>query len=334
MFSSRDCLGLLLAIALPAARADRIGDIEFFGYAGLDVEAVRKALPVREGDAYTDEVPDRIRQAVNQLLRRAPTDIAAPCCDENGKRFLYIGLPGGSYKSFVYLPPPTGDERLPANLMSIYDRLGDAMYSAVRKGGDAAREDDSRGFALNQDPPLRHLQLELRQWAVLHESVLLPVLERSSHAGHRAVAAHVLGYANRSRHQVLGLAQAGSDPNESVRNNATRALGVLARADVELPCEIPPETFIKVLSSGSWTDRNKAALLLSELTTKRDTKLLAAIRDNALEALIEMALWRPSGHAAPSRLILGRVAGIPEDRLQELTWKAPTEEIIRAARAR
>ncbi len=43
--------GLLIATQ---AGADVIGDIEFFGYKGIDISRIRKALPVREGDAYSE----------------------------------------------------------------------------------------------------------------------------------------------------------------------------------------------------------------------------------------------------------------------------------------
>ena len=52
-------IGIVL-IALPALGRDRIWDIEFFGYKGIDIEAVRKAMPVHAGDEYAgDETKKR-----------------------------------------------------------------------------------------------------------------------------------------------------------------------------------------------------------------------------------------------------------------------------------
>lgn len=317
---------------LPAFGADRIGDIEFFGYGRLDAATVRKALPVREGDAYADGAPALIRKAVIQVLGKGPTDIAAPCCDERGNRLLFIGLPGASYHSFSYDPAPTGQERLPAEIMGVYGRLERALEAAVRKGSDGAKEDYSRGYALNQDATARSIQFELRGSAVLHESALLRVVGQSSDVSHRQVAAHALGYATQSRQQILALVRAARDPDETVRNNATRALAVLARSDARLASEIPASTFVNMLTSGIWSDRNKAAWLLAELTAGRDARLLASIRQGALDALIEMTLWRRSGHAWSSRLVLGRIRGIPEPRLNELIWNGPVQEIVDAAR--
>src|SRR5262249_38670038 len=65
----------------PAPRA--IGEIEFFGYKGLDVERVRAALPFHEGDMFppagpasSDELKDRIRRAVRGVLGRDATDVS------------------------------------------------------------------------------------------------------------------------------------------------------------------------------------------------------------------------------------------------------------------
>jgi hypothetical protein len=69
-----------------------------------------------------------------------------------------------------------------------------------------------------------------------------------------------------------------------------------------------------------------------ELTRNRRPELLQQIRSAAVDSLIEMALWRDASHAYFSRIILGRIAGIPDDRLGELAWKGPVNSIVDAAR--
>jgi hypothetical protein len=130
---------------------------------------------------------------------------------------------------------------------------------------------------------------------------------------------------------LLALARAARDPDEEVRNNATRALGVLVRSNGKLAADVPADTFIEMLSSGIWTDRNKATSLLVGLTAGRDPVLLARIRAAGLDALIEMAQWRRPSHAFFARKVLGRVAGLPEKRLNELAWKGPVDAIVEAA---
>ena len=43
-----------------------------------------------------------------------------------------------------------------------------------------------------------------------------------------------------------------------------------------------------------------------------------------------MTLWREVSHAYFARMVLGRVAGIPEKRLQELAGNGPPEAIVAA----
>lgn len=323
-------LGIVGAGAAPAI-ANRLGDIEFFGYKGLDLAKIRRAMPVHNGDEYSDQTKTQVRQVVAATIGKEPTDVAGICCDEQGNGLLFIGLPGASNKSFVYNAEPRGHERLPSAIMELYGRLDHALEAAVRKGGEAAQEDDSHGYALVNDPGARSLQLVVRQWAIKHERELLRVLEFSSAAEHRRVASDATGYARQSREQIRALVRAARDPDNEVRNNTTRALGVLVRSNAALAAGIPPDSFIEMLNSGTWTDRNKGASLLMELTAKRDPGLLAKIRSTALDSLIEMASWRRPSHAFFARMVLGRVAGIPEDRLKELAWNGPVEAIIEAA---
>ncbi|MGH9629399.1 MAG: hypothetical protein ACRD7E_13850, partial [Bryobacteraceae bacterium] len=299
-------LWLLLAAA-PAPASDRIGDIEFFGYKGFDIAKIRKVLPVTEGDEYSDQTKRLVRQAVAGASGKEPTDVAVICCDEKGRRLLFIGLPGATYKSIAYNPAPKGDERLSPEIMNLYGRLDKAIEAAVRKGGESAQEDDSNGYALIKDPNARSLQLAVREWALKNEREVLRVLESSSAVRHRRVASDALGYARQSHNQRLALARAARDPDDEVRNNATRALGVLLRSNPALASDVPPETFIEMLNSGMWTDRNKAAALVDQLTQRRDSDLLSKIRSLALDSLIEMASWRRPSHAYHARMVLGRV---------------------------
>jgi hypothetical protein len=321
---------LIILIALPAIARDRIWDIEFFGYKGIDLEAVRKTIPVREGDDYSgDETKKKVQQAVSDALGRDATDVAGICCNENGDQVLFIGLPGASSKRFTYNPAPKGTARLSDEITALNDRLNQALEAAVRKGGDAAREDDSTGYALAHDSAARSLQLKLREYALAHEGELLSVLKSSADPKQRATAANALGYAHQSSRQIGALVRAARDPDDDVRNDAIRALGVLASSDHRPARQIPAANFIDMINSGVWRDRNKGSFLLLELTRGRNPDLLAALRTRALDSLIEISKWRSVGHALAARFVLGRIAGIPEERLQQLV-SGPLEPILDA----
>ena len=328
---SKRALLLALLGTLPAIASDRVGDIEFFGYKGFDVAKIRELLPIHEGDEYSDRTKEVVSQAVKGMIGKATTDVAVICCDEKGNRLVFIGLPGSSFKSLVYNLEPQGKDRLPADIIRLYSRLDHALEAAVRKGGQAAEEDDSKGYALIKDAGTRSLQLDVRRWAIKHEQEILRVLKFSSSVQHRRVAGDALGYTLQSLHQILALVLASRDPDDEVRNNATRSLGVLVRSNAGLASDIPPDTFVEMLRSGTWSDRNKGTSMLEQLTATRNADLLVKIRSVALDSLIEMASWRRPSHAYFARMVLGRVAGLPEDHLKRLAWNGPVEAIIQAA---
>jgi hypothetical protein len=321
---------LLVATAAFSAAAysqnSRIGEIEFFGYSGVDVAAVRKALPVREGGQLSLK-NDRIKDAAKQASGVEPTDVATVCCDAKGESMLYIGL-GKTRGMFAYNPVPTGTSGFPKSVTKLYDETDKATMRAVFKGN--AGEDDSKGYSLSVDSKLRSKQLAMREYALLHGGLILQVLESASEDQQRIVASELLGYAEQSEKQIAALAHASHDANSEVRNNAVRALGVLARSDSKLAAQIPSAEFIAMLHSGTWTDLNKSSSLLYQLSASRDPRLLSQLREQALDTLIEMARWRSSGHSYAAKMILGRIAGIEEKRLEEIVEKGEVQTILDA----
>jgi hypothetical protein len=289
-----------------------IGEIDFFGTEGIDVQKARAAIPVHEGDELTDDVQDRVSHAVEQALGHAPTDIAVGCCDEHGSNSIYIGLGGSNTVKTSWLAAPTAATCLPQEAKAFYDQDMDALGEAVRSGRGA--EDDSKGYALQADPTMRAVQMAMRDYALSHEPAIEHALAECASPEHRRAAATLLGYAQQSERQIAALIHASRDRDETVRNNAVRALLVLANADspAKLATQIPAADFIPMLNSGTWTDRNKAGQLLSALTRSRDRRLLEQLRLQAMPSLIEMARWRNWGHADAYRAMLGRIAGLPE----------------------
>ena len=64
----------------------------------------------------------------------------------------------------------------------------------------------------------------------------------------------------------------------------------------------------------------------------RDPELLAALREQALAPLVEMARWKSEGHALPALIILGRVAGYSDEATYELWERGDRDAVIDAAR--
>jgi len=312
-----------------------LGVIDFFGSKGVNVDAVRMALPVHVGDQLPAQITpsvdlqENVAAAVRQAIGRDATDVGLVCCDDRQRWILFIGLPGASSRPIAYRLPPVSSMRLPKEVLQLDAEWGKAWMDAAAAG---ATEDDSQGFALSSDPVLRSKQMAMREYAIGNEALLKRALEQSSDARHRAIAATALGYANASAGQVSALVQASRDPNEGVRNNAVRSLAVIARAKPELARQIDARAFIRLLTSGSWSDRNKGAMILMVLTERRDPAMLRELRANALDALVEMARWSSPGHAYFARVLVGRIAGIEEPRLQQLVKEGRGDEIIAAIR--
>lgn len=290
-----------------------IGEIEFFGYsasdvsnAGIDLSKVRAALPFHERDEFSVETfgeqVEKAGAAVKLVIGRSPTDVAPVCCDTRGNWIIFIGLSG---KTFRHNPPPKGTARLPENILALYDRFMKVLLESVAQGAYA--EDSSQGYALSSAPPLRAVQLEMRAYAVGHAALLLSVLATAADDGQRIVAAQLLGYTKQSRAQLAALVRAHRDANGTVRNNATRALLVLAKSSPKVAMKIPVASFIEQLLSGTWTDLNKASALLDFITKSSKGKILVALRQKEVrDRLIEMARWR-TGHGEPARSILARM---------------------------
>lgn len=326
-------IALLTFLLRPAVGQEvEIERIVFFGSEGIDTERVSEALPIREGDTVsvatdTDAWKRSIVESVRETTGNAPTDVSPVCCGEEGGMLVYIGLPGSSSHAVSFNRPPGRSEHVPAEFATLYDEIDAAVREAVIAG--RAGEDDSAGYALASDfPPLRDKQLEVRRYALANESAIYDVLRSSSDPKHRAMAAFAAGYAERSDEQIQALVSASFDADRGVRNDAIRALGVILRADPGVGARIPAERFVELLGSGMFEDRNKASFVLLALTASRDPALLDMIESRARTPLLEMADW-PPGHSGPALLILGRIAGIEEERLFELLNAGRRDVILR-----
>ena len=323
-----------LSFAVASKRHERIAiaNVDFFGYGKLEVKKLRSALPIRAGESIEQSewssYRTRIEEAIRSETGKPPTDVQVVCCNEQGNPMIYIGVAGTSSVAARHKPAPAGEVRLPAAAL----KLSQETEEALRKAASAGRtqQDLSNGYALSVDPELRIKELQIREFALHNEKLLRTVLSSSSEPEHRAIAAEFLGYVNTSASQIAELTQAARDPYEGVRNNAVRALGVIASSSQQRARMISAKPFIALLKSDKWVDRNKGCWLMISLTASRDPKLLTQLRSEAMDALIEMARWRFVGHASSARRLLGRIGGIEEAKLDTLIGDH-TETIIAAA---
>src|SRR6185295_4987868 len=176
-----------------------------------------------------------------------PTDVAPGCCNADGSWFIYIGLTGTNVRTLHYRAKPRGSVRFSPELETLYQQWLDLTMEAVKAN---SIEDRTKGYALSSYPALRAKQLAIREYATHNASLIRRVLNESAEEDQRRVAAHFLGYTNYSRLQIDSLVRASRDPDDIVRNNAVRALGVLAESSPDIARKIPAQEFVDMLNSG------------------------------------------------------------------------------------
>jgi hypothetical protein len=308
--------------------APPIGTIDYYGLRTIAVEDAMRVMPFAVGESLPSDSPEPLATAMAEALGVPRVEFNFVCCSDSGLLQIYVGveeMPGATAK---YYSAPTGDIELPHEIVATFEEFLARMMESVMN--DAAREDRSQGHALAEAPAVRGVQESFLVYAAQNENLLREVLRESSNAQHRAIAAHVLGYVEDKAGIAEALAHAVQDPSGEVRNYATRALAVMAEYAAANPAAgiaIPADSFIDMLNSFVWSDRNKGLAVLAALTSARDPLLLDALRARTLPALIEMCRWRHWGHAAPACLILQRIIGMP-DAFDE---QSRDETLMRAA---
>lgn len=325
---------LLLLAALGAQTSpDTLSSVDLYGLRTVPEAAVRAAIGLRPGDPAPASA-DSIRARVAALPGVAEVDVARVCCSEDGGAMLYVGIRETGTAAVTYRAAPTGAARLPGEVVAAGEAFEDALMSAVRRG--AAEEDHSQGYSLAKDSAMRAVQERFIGFAAIYADTLRNVLLTSADAGHRALAAQVIAYHTDRERVARDLLHAVEDPDDDVRNNAVRALAVLsgwANEHPEAGIVIPPDPFIDLLNSVSWTDRNKGVFALIPLTESRDPALLAALRTRALPSLVEMARWTNPGHAMAAYMVLARVAGLDDRAAFEAYQAGEREAVIARAMA-
>jgi len=316
----------------PVGRELQIGIIDFYGLNRVSATLVRQTLTFKEGDTISladGEYPAFLAESENRLsmllgVLRARTTIT--CCDQ-GRVLVYVGIEERGTVVTRYREAPRGTARLADDIVQAGDEFSKALMATARS--DETAEDDSQGHALAHDPGMRAIQERYLTYADRDLPELRRVLRDSSDPEHRALAAQILGYAVDKQAVVEDLVHGMSDPSEDVRNNAMRALMVFAHAAPPAP-RIPYHPFIALLNSPVWSDRNKAAGALKELSKDRDPQLLRRLRNESIAPLVEMARWKSDGHALFAFIILGRIAGY-SDQAALVIWNRGEREIVISA---
>jgi hypothetical protein len=325
---------MLLAVATPlAAQAPRVGIVDVYGARTLTAEQVRNAARITPGDSITRSVAFAAKSRLMQLPNVAVADVDIVCCNE-GKIIVYLGVREKGDTALVFARPPVGSARLPANMIAAGKEFTKALQEAVLR--EETGESDSLGHSMMDYAPARAVQRRFRTYAAGNVATLQDVLQNSADATHRALAAQIIAYAVNKNAVVPDLVRASGDSDGVVRNNATRALSIMAlyaQRHPEAGIRVPYEPFVNLLNSPIWTDRNKASFVLMSLTESKNVALLNALRARSFNSLADMVRWKNEGHALPAAMILGRMGNLSDDEIMK-AMESDRSRLIEAARAR
>lgn len=311
-----------------------VASIDLYGLRTIPDSTVRRAFGISTGVPLPKStVIDSAIARVDSIpgVRRAHLDVV--WCAERGGLMVYVGIEEKSAPTLAFVTAPTGSVRLPAPVLAAGQAFDSAFTEAIEHRDFA--ESDTAGHALMHWPAARAVQLRFVDLAARYEPELRDVLRHAADARQRALAAEVLGYVADKAKVVDVLAPALRDSDGTVRNNATRALWIIAmfsQRHPELGIHVPYASLVGMLDSPVWTDRNKSSLALAEITASRNPALFSVLRQRALPSLFEMAHWYDLPHASAALMILGRLAGMPDKAITDAIQRGDREPILEAAK--
>lgn len=304
-------LFLKLMTLILNAQSDTIGIIDFYGASKFNIAELEKKITIKEGDPLDKINKEQIVKDLQTIPGVQQVELITVCCEDHGRSILFIGVSDIKKGINLYHKDPMSPISLPKEIIDTTERFYELMIEGIMKGESG--EDRSAGHSLMNYTPARAIQEKFIVYAEKYLSLLKNVLKNSSHNEQRAIAAQILSYAKDKNSVIDDLLYAVNDNSEEVRNNATRALALIASYSENNPSlkikKIPVEPFTKMMNSIIWTDRNKGSAVLLSLTEKRDTLILNKIKKQALVSIIDMAKWKNPGHAFMGYLLLGRIAG-------------------------
>jgi hypothetical protein len=320
----------VVSAAAAVAQAPLVGDINFYGLRKVSPERILSIAKIKPGSPLPPskgEMEDSIAEIPGVILAR----VEAVCC-EGPETILFVGVEEKGAPHASFHSPPSGEAALPPEWMDTYRQFLSAVARAASLGN--AVEDLSAGHSMMADVDARACQEQFVNYAREHVDILRTVVRTASDPEQRAAAAAVVGYAPDKTAVVNDLQFAMQDPDEAVRANAIRSLtafAVLASKQPSLGIKISPTWFIEMLHSIVLSDRLESAKALLTLTDRGRPEVLQQIRERGLASLAEMARWKTPRFALPSFLLLGRVAEIPDEQIQDRWRKGEREPVIEKA---
>jgi hypothetical protein len=321
---------LIAAVGFAATQTPRVRDLNFYGLRKVTAEKVLRSGKLRAGEPLPPskgDLEDQIAEISGVLRAR----VEAVCC-EGPDALLFIGIEEREGPHVAFHSDPTGPATLPEGLPEAYQQF----LATVRRAAQQQKTSGAPALErpLMPDSQAREFEQKFASIAAEHLVELREVLRTGSDPEQRAIAAAVIGYAPKKQDVIDDLQYSMQDPDDGVRSNAIRslhAIAVFAATDRSLGIRIAPTWPIELLNSIVLSDRLQAADLLVTLTDTANRAALDQMRTRALPALVEMARWETLSYALRPFLLVGRIAGLNEQEIQERWSKGEREAVIAKA---
>jgi hypothetical protein len=316
----------MLAAGSLAAQVPGVREINLYGLRSVTPDAVRRASRLQSGEPLPPSKID-MEERIAAVPGVRSARVEAVCCQ--GKEVTaFIGIEERTGPHATFHPLPFGQVSLPAELMSGYQQF----LAVLRQRASLSKSE--KGESQPRDPALGETEEKFTAFATDHFAELHTALRDDPEDVERAAAAIVIGYAPDKAAVVDDLVYAAHDPDESVRSNALRSLqavAIVGAADPTQGIHIEPGALVDLLHSIVLSDRLETIDLFVNLTDVRNQEALAVLRVRALRTLIEMARWESLRYALRPFVLAGRVAGVPEQEIQQRWSNGEREQVIRKA---
>jgi hypothetical protein len=317
----------LLAAGSLAAQVPGVREINLYGLRSVTPDAVRRASRLQSGEPLPPSKID-MEERIAAVPGVRSARVEAVCCQ--GKEVTaFIGVEERTGPHPTFHPLPFGQVSLPEELISAYQQ-----FLAVLRQRASLSKSENKGESQPRDPALVEIEEKFTRFATDHFAELHTALRDDPEDAERAAAAIVIGYVPDKAAIVDDLIYAAHDPDESVRSNALRSLqavAIVGAADPAQGIRIEPGAMVDLLHSIVLSDRLETVDLFVTLTDRRNQEALSVLRVRALRTLIEMARWESLRYALRPFVLAGRIAGVPEQEIQQRWSNGEREQVIRKA---
>jgi len=98
-----------------------VGVLDYYGLHKITPARIQRVLATKEGDPFPTSKGD-IEERLEQIPGVVRSHLAAVCCDD-GKAVLFVGIEERGAAHFEFRTPPTGEVRLPGDIVDAYKQF-------------------------------------------------------------------------------------------------------------------------------------------------------------------------------------------------------------------